>query len=86
MSFEPHTRPSSSIRTVGPAAPKPVERTPGASLSRMSAMNPAGQRGAYMITATPTRQTVAPMRSKRSGRNPSTAIPHASDPATKMPP
>lgn len=43
-------------------------------------------RGPYMITATPTRHTDAPMMSKRSGWNPSSATPHASDPATKMPP
>ena len=40
-------------------------------------------RGPYMMTATPIRQTTAPMMSHRSGRNLSTTIPQASDPATK---
>lgn len=43
-------------------------------------------RGPYMITATPARQTRAPMMSQRSGRNPSSAMPQASEPATNTPP
>lgn len=43
-------------------------------------------RGAYMINATPMRQTAAPTISQRSGRNPSTMTPHPSEPATNTPP
>jgi hypothetical protein len=43
-------------------------------------------RGAYMSSATPTRQTSAPARSHRSGRNPSATIAQASDPAMNTPP
>jgi len=43
-------------------------------------------RGAYMITVTPSTQTAAPIRSKRSRRKPSKTTPQASDPATNTPP
>lgn len=38
-----------------------------------------------MITATPAMQPRAPMTSHRSGRNPSRAMPQASEPATNTP-
>lgn len=47
---------------------------------------PRDQRGAYMMTATPTRQSAAPMRSKRSGTKRSNTTPQASEPATNTPP
>src|SRR5690606_12745419 len=40
---------------------------------------PVAARGAYIMTATPTRQMAAPRRSQRSGRNPSTSTPHRSE-------
>ncbi|MCW2677358.1 MAG: hypothetical protein JWR70_2398 [Modestobacter sp.] len=43
-------------------------------------------RGAYMSRATPPRQTRAPARSHRSGRNPSATTAQASDPTMKTPP
>lgn len=43
-------------------------------------------RGAYMMMATPTRHTTAPVTSYRSGRNPSSAMPQAREPATNTPP
>ena len=43
-------------------------------------------RGAYMITATPTRQTTEPTTSHRSGRYPSATAAHSSDPAMNTPP
>lgn len=42
--------------------------------------------GAYMMMATPIRQMLAPVMSHRSGRNLSTSMPQARDPATKTPP
>ena len=39
-----------------------------------------------MMMATPARQIRAPVMSHRSGRKPSSAMPQARDPATKMPP
>lgn len=43
-------------------------------------------RGANMMTATPSRQIAEPAMSHLSGRKPSKAIPHSSDPATNTPP
>src|SRR5690606_20396720 len=53
---------------------------------RLAAGARAPQRGGYMITATPTRQMPAPIRSQRSGRKPSKTTPHNSEPATNTPP
>jgi hypothetical protein len=41
---------------------------------------------AYMMIATPIRQTVAPIRSAWSGWKPSKATPHSSEPMMKTPP
>ena len=38
----------------------------------------------HMITATPIRQIAVPARSNRSSLNPSTTVPHANYPGTKM--
>ena len=43
-------------------------------------------RGAYMITATPASASAAPVRSKRSGRNPSQAMPQHREPTMNTPP
>ena len=79
------TRRWATTRCSSTSTPPPAGVTKTARNTRRassSTRNDQRPRGAYMITPTPVRQTALPTKSHPSGRNPSSAIPHANEPVT----